>query len=182
MASMVRPIKKPADLFKSQILQLYINSTTSHFIPEKCLFIALSVTHSPRLSWLLVFGLVAGCAGTLGRLGACGLLPFARAYGRLRFPTSRPTLLYAWRLVADRRPVRLSWITPGRSPACLGCRGSADVPWDDSAALVRGLRANRPNLVLFATSDDALPVRLLWIIFANRCITLTHDKSPALPY
>jgi hypothetical protein len=40
------------------------------------LLIVWSVTHSPRLSWLLVFGLVAGGAGTLGRLGACSLLPF----------------------------------------------------------------------------------------------------------
>ena len=62
-----------------------------------------------------------GCAGTLGRLGACRLLPFARLYRLLRLSPSRLTLLYAYRLVADRRPVRLSCTTPGRSLASLVC-------------------------------------------------------------
>jgi hypothetical protein len=59
-----------------------------------------SVTRSPLLSWLLVLGLVAGV------LEPCGLLPFGRIYQLLRLPTPRLTLLYAYRLVAARRPVR----------------------------------------------------------------------------
>jgi hypothetical protein len=108
------------------------------------LFIARSVTHSPRLSWLLVFG-----------LGACSLLPFACVYGLLRFPTSFLTLLYAYRLVVDRRPVWLSWPTPCRLLASLVCCWGTDSPRDDSAALVRGVRAISPSLVLPATWGDA---------------------------
>src|SRR5215472_5673593 len=59
--------------------------------------------------------------------------------------------------------------------ASLVCCRSTDSPWDDSAALVRGVRAVSPSLVLSATWGDALPHAALdhfhlWRLLVRHCV------------